>query len=101
MNENAKQSDPEIVPKSDSMESVHSSHSSHADNTDQQVGISVSDNGETSLSLRNMSREQLFTIITFCFTNFCVGAFYSLLAPFFPQEVITLTIFIVYPKLVY
>lgn len=35
----------------------------------------------------SMSREKKFTVVTFCLSNFCVGAFYALLAPFYPTEV--------------
>ena len=69
-------------------ESIDSAHSSvHANTSGIGRRVSVTLPNDSSLSLRSMSKEQLFTVITFCFANFCVGAFYSLLAPFFPQEV--------------
>ena len=40
-----------------------------------------------SISFFNMSRQKKFTVVTFCLGNFFVGAFYSLLGPFFPNEV--------------
>ena len=33
------------------------------------------------------SKDKKGTVVTFCLANFCVGAFYSLLAPFFTTEV--------------
>ena len=41
----------------------------------------------SSGSFLSLSREKKFTIITMCLANFCQGSFYSLLAPFFPNEV--------------
>ena len=50
--------------------------------------LDKSNNNESQgLNFLSMSRDKKFTIITFCFASFCVEAFYSLLAPFFPQEV--------------
>ena len=50
--------------------------------------LDKSNNDESQgLHFLSMNRDKKFTIITFCFANFCDGAFYSLLAPFFPQEV--------------
>ena len=54
--------------------------------TDDRVS-NQSSSEEEGLNFFNLSKEKKFTILTFCFANFCVGAFYSLLAPFFPQEV--------------
>ena len=34
-----------------------------------------------------MSTAEKFTFISFCLSNFCLGAFFSVLGPFFPEEV--------------
>ncbi len=77
---------PSPVARSLSIVSVTSSH--HDPGHD---GPSESKENETagndSINFFTMPKEKKFVVITFCFANFCVGAFYSLLGPFFPQEV--------------
>jgi hypothetical protein len=48
---------------------------------------SSSSSSASSLNFRTMSREKKLTVINFCVTNLCAGCFYSLLGPFFPNEV--------------
>lgn len=43
--------------------------------------------------LAKLTRSEICTIATICCGNFCLGTLYALLAPFFPHEVITFTIF--------
>ena len=40
-----------------------------------------------SLGLSQLDRSRFLTFCVFCITNFCIGVFYAILGPFFPQEV--------------
>ena len=52
-------------------------------------------------SLPKLTRGEIFTIVTICCGNFCLGTLYAILAPFFPHEVISpITQFTASPPLV-
>lgn len=44
------------------------------------------DDSESTANFFRMSRRKKITVILFCFSNFFIGLFYSILAPFFPTE---------------
>ena len=76
---------PPSISRTDSVQSGHASLTG----INRRVSIAIPEmqDEETGSGFGGMSKEKKFTVLTFCFANFCVGAFYSLLAPFFPQEV--------------
>jgi len=97
----------EIIPADQRMVFPHSNghapvHISYNSDYEEITGVLLSGDYEQSPStpppseslplvttgrLISLDSDQKFTIATFCLANLCIGAFYALLAPFFPVEV--------------